>query len=66
MAFEGKQIQFFLNFNVYLFLRDRKTEHKQGRERERHTHRIGSRFQALGCQPEPNAGLKLRNREMVT
>ena len=39
----------FLNFfNVYLFLKERTC--KQGRGRERGTHRIQSRLQALSCQ----------------
>ena len=38
-------------FNVYLFLRQRETEHEWGRSRERGRHRIGSRLQALSHQP---------------
>ena len=37
-------------FNVYLFLRQRETEHERGRVRERGRHRIRSRLQALSCQ----------------
>ena len=39
-------------FNIYLFLREREreTECKQGRDRERGSHRIRSRFQAPHCQ----------------
>ena len=36
---------------IYLFiLRQRETEHEQGRDRERGKHRIKSRLQALSCQ----------------
>ena len=37
-------------FNVYSFLRQRETEHEQGRTRERRRHRIRSRLQAPSCQ----------------
>ena len=42
----------------------RETEHERGRVRERGRHRIGNRLQALG--PEPDAGLELTDREIVT
>ena len=41
---------FLIFFNVYLFLRQRETEHEWGRVRERGRHRIRSRLQALSCQ----------------
>ena len=49
---------FFLNFffNVYLFLRQRETEHEWGRVRERGRHRIRSRLQALSCQHRARRG----------
>ena len=37
-------------FNVYLFLRQRETEHERGRVRERGGHRIWNRLQALSCR----------------
>ena len=51
--------EFLENTNIYLkhffkyfslFLRQRETEHEQGRGRERGRHRIWSRLQALSCQ----------------
>ena len=42
--------KFFFS-NVYLFLRQRETEHERGRSRERGRHRIGNRLQALSHQP---------------
>ena len=54
-------------FNVYLFLRQRETEHEQGRVREREgdpESAAGSRLRAVS--PEPDAGLELTDREMVT
>ena len=52
--------------NIYLFLGQRETEHERGRGRERGRHRIGNRLQALSHQPEPDAGLELTDREIVT
>ena len=55
---------FFL-FNVYLFLRQRETEHEWGRVRERETQsETGSRLQAVST--EPDAGLKLTDCEIMT
>ena len=48
----------------YLFLGQRETEHERGRGRERGRHRIGSRLGAIS--PEPDAGLELTDREIVT
>ena len=45
-------------FNVYLFLRDRETEHEQRVGRERGKHRLGSRFQALSCQRRAQRGAR--------
>ena len=41
-------------------MRQRETEHERGRGRERGRHRIGNRL------PEPDAGLELTDREIVT
>ena len=54
----------FFFFNVYLFLGQRETEHERGWGRERGRHRIGNRLQAIS--PEPDAGLELTDREIVT
>ena len=55
-------------FNVfYLFLGQRETEHERGRGRERGRHtelETGSRLRAI--RPEPDAGLELTDREIVT
>ena len=37
-----------------------------GAEREGGRHRIGSRLQALTISPEPDVGLELMNREIMT
>ena len=37
-------------FKMFIFDRERETEHEWGRGRERGRHRIGSRLQALSCQ----------------
>ena len=52
-----KKVLFFF-FNVYLFLRQRETEHEQARGRERGRHRIGSRLQALSHQPRARRGAR--------
>ena len=44
--------------------RERKTKHEQGWGRERGRHRIRSRLQAVGT--EPDAGLEPTNREIMT
>ena len=44
----------------------RETEHERGRGRERRRHRIGNRLQAPAISPEPDAGLELTDREIVT
>ena len=46
--------------NVYLFLKERETEHEQGRSRERGRHRIRSRLQALSCQHRARHGAQTR------
>ena len=54
-------------FNVYLFFffeRDKETEHEWGTGRERRRQRIRSRLCTDGR--EPDAGLKLTNREIMT
>ena len=54
-------------FNVYLFLRQRETEHERGRGRERGRHRIGSRLQALSRQHRAQRGARthrLRDRDL--
>ena len=42
----------------------REREHEQGKDREKGRQRIGSRL--CTDSREPNAGLKLTNREIVT
>ena len=48
------------------FEREGEKECKQGRGRQGGRHRIGSRFQALSCQTEPDAGLDPTNWEVMT
>ena len=57
---------YFIFFNIYLFLRQRETEHEWGgSEREGVTEsKAGSRLRAVN--PEPNAGLELTDREIMT
>ena len=55
----------FFFFNV-LSLFEAEREHEQGRGRERDTHRIRSRLQALRVSTEPDAGLELMTCEIVT
>ena len=55
---------FLIFFNVYLFLRQRETEHEWGEGQRERDHRIGSRLQAVGT--EPDTGLKLRSCEIMT
>ena len=57
---------FFLNFfNVYLFLRQRQSMNGGGAEREGDTEsEAGSKLWAIS--PEPDVGLELTNREIVT
>ena len=59
-------VSVFLFLNVYLFLRDRerKSTNGGGAERERERDRIPSRLHAIGT--EPDSGLELTNREIVT
>ena len=54
------QLSFFflIFFNVYLFLRQRETEHERGRGKERGRHRIRSRLQALSHQPRAQHGAR--------
>ena len=57
----------FFFLNVYLFLRQRETEHDWGRGREREgdtESEAGSRLWAIS--PEPYAGLELTDHEIVT
>ena len=55
----------FFFFNVYLFLGQRETEHERGAEREGDTEsETGSRLRVIS--PEPDAGLELTDREIVT
>ena len=52
-------------FNVYSFLRDRESASGGGAEREGDTEsEAGSALPAVS--PEPDAGLELTNREIVT
>ena len=66
--FEETDSNFFLIFFSCLFTFDRETEteHDQGRGRERGRQRVGKRLQAPSSSTEPNAGLELRNSEIVT
>ena len=54
-------------FNVYLFLRQRETEHERGRVRDRETQNLkqapGSK---LSVSTEPDPGLELRDCEIMT
>ena len=55
-------------FNVYLFLGQRETEHERGRGRERGSHRIGNRLQALSHQPRARRGARThgpRDRDLA-
>ena len=57
---------FFSTF-FYLFWGQRETEHERGRDREREgdtESETGSRLRAIS--PEPDAGLELTDREIVT
>ena len=55
---------FFLILFIYLFW-EIETEHEQGRSRERDTEsETGSRLRAIST--EPDAGLELTDREIVT
>ena len=49
---------FLIFFNIYLFLRQRETEHEQRRVRERGRHRIWNRLQALSCQHRARHGAR--------
>ena len=55
---------FLIFFSTFIYFWDRETEHERGRGRERGRHRIGSRLRAIS--PEPDAGLELTDREIVT
>ena len=60
-------VNLFIYFNIYLFLRQRETEHEWGRVREREgdtESETGSRLWAVST--EPDAGLELTNREIMT
>ena len=56
---------FLIFFNVYLFLKQRETEHEGGRVRERETQKLkqapGSELSAQGP-----VGLELTDREIMT
>ena len=55
-------------FNVYLFLRQRETEHEWGRGRKRGRHRIRNRPQALSHQPRARRGARThgpRDRDLA-
>ena len=51
-----RSLFFYFFFNIYLFLRQRETEHEWGRVRERGRHRIWNRLQALSCQHRARRG----------
>ena len=63
MAFK---VTHFFSFNIYLFLKERETEHKRGgTEREGDTEsKAGSRFQAVST--DPDTGLELTSHEIMT
>ena len=64
---QGGATVFFFNFflNVYLFLGQRQSMNRGGAEREGDTEsETGSRLRAIS--PEPDAGLELTDREIVT
>ena len=52
-------------FLMFIFERWRKTEHEQGRGRERGRHRIQSRLQSLSCQHRARCWFKLMNCEIM-
>ena len=57
------------SLNVYLFLRERERERERARARAREGQREGGqRIRGRLCADsnEPSAGLKLRNREIMT
>ena len=60
-----KQLAFYIVFSsikkiffkhLFIFERQRETEHMTGRGRERGRHRTQSRLQTLGCQPRARRG----------
>ena len=57
----------YIFFNVYLFSRGRKAEcdrgWRVGEQRERDTHRIQSRLQALSCQHRARCGAPTHGRQ---
>ena len=57
---------YYIFFNVYLFLRQKETEHERGRGRERQNKEseAGSGLRAVST--EPDAGLELRDCEIMT
>ena len=67
-----QSLNFFLFFNGYLFIFEREREREStctrmrrgGAEREGESERIPSRLPAVGA--EPDAGLDLTNREIMT
>ena len=65
---QDKEVGLFVCFShVYLFSRETETEHESGRGREREgdtESEAGSRFRAVST--EPDAGLELMNREIMT
>ena len=60
LGLEGRNLKKNFFFNVYLFLRQRETQHEWGRGRERGKHIIGSRLQALSHQPRARRGARTR------
>ena len=51
---------------MFLFIFKTEREREGGWVRERGRHRFGSRRQAPSCSTEPDTGLKLTNREIMT
>ena len=51
---------------MFIYFRDKERKHEQVRGRERGRHRIGSSSRLRAIHPEPDAGLKLREGEIMT
>ena len=56
----------FFFFNVYVFLRETETEHEQGWGRERGNTESEAGFKLWAASTEPDAGLELGNREIMS
>ena len=65
LSHPGAPGKFFLMF-IYFWERQRQSASGGGAERERGRQRIWSRLQAQSCRTEPDVGLELMNREVMT